>query len=144
MRMSLLLVALAAACGGAQEGPSMRANPDGSVTVPIRILERQRLSGERDPRLPTDVEQDFVSAAVTDPRVQVELCLDAEGNPARADVLASSNHERADELALETVRGWRFSPTLVGGKPMRVCTVVTFRWRVSFPMKRDPTPLPSR
>jgi TonB family protein len=133
-----------AACGGVSaEGPTTTRHPDGSLTVPIRILERQMLSGVREPRLPDDVQEDFRSLAVTDPRMRVELCLDPDGRPTTVEVRESSRHELADQIVTDAVRGWRFSPTLGDdGRPVRVCTVVTFRWRISFPPERRPSSFP--
>ena len=145
----LLFLSLAwvpAACGGSSvEGPaSTTPNADGSVTVPMRMLEKQLMSGVREPKLPEDVKEDFRAVAVTDPKVLVELCLDPDGRPTTIEVRESSRHEMADQIAVDTVRSWRFSPTVgTGGKPVRVCTIVTFRWRIPFPPKREPSPFPT-
>jgi TonB family protein len=121
----------------------MTPNADGSVTVPFRMLERKLVSGVREPRLTEDVRQDFIDASVTSPRVLIELCHEPDGHPYKVELRESSRHETADQLALDAVRGWRFSPTAgPDGRPVRVCTIVTIRWRVPFPPKRETSPLP--
>jgi protein TonB len=45
---------------------------------------------------------------------------------ARTTVLAS--HPLFDEAAIEAVRQWRYTPTLLGGQPVEVLLVVTVRF----------------
>jgi protein TonB len=57
-------------------------------------------------------------------RVVLRVHVDPEGLPARVELRISSGHERLDEVALETVRRWKFVPAKQGDTPVAAWVLV--------------------
>jgi TonB family protein len=92
--------------------------------VPVRVggdVKAPKLIKHVSPRFPN-----VAQAAKIQGRVTIEALVDKEGRVARTTVLAS--HPLFDEAAIEAVRQWRYTPTLLGGQPVEVLLVVTVRF----------------
>ena len=60
--------------------------------------------------------------------VIIEATLDERGNVVRAQVLRSI--PQLDAAALDAVRQWKFSPTLLNGVPVPIVMTVTVNFRL--------------
>lgn len=61
----------------------------------------------------------------------LELCISEKGAVTAATVIASSGHQRLDEAALKWVRGARFAPGTLDGKPRAMCGHrIAYVWRI--------------
>src|SRR5262249_10923855 len=60
--------------------------------------------------------------------VVIELLINEEGNVAHARIKEGPQELQA--AALAAVKNWKFRPTLLNGNPMKVCGVVTFRFKL--------------
>jgi protein TonB len=57
-------------------------------------------------------------------RVVLRVYVDPDGHPARVEMRTSSGHSRLDEVALETVRKWKFVPAKQGAQPVAAWVLV--------------------
>lgn len=57
-------------------------------------------------------------------RVMLRVFVDERGLPARVELRSSSSHDRLDEVALETVRQWKFVPARRGDQPVSAWVLV--------------------
>ena len=65
-------------------------------------------------------------AGVSKTSAAIKLCLDATGVPTTVDVYSSSCFPRYDADLASTIRAWRYSPYMVDGVALAVCTRVIF------------------
>jgi protein TonB len=108
---------------GAIEGlpGSVEPAPPPPPTEPIRLH-----AGIRAPRKLVDVQPiypDIARAAHAEGVVIIEATIDVRGNVTAVRVLRS--HALLEEAALEAVRQWKFTPTLLNGVPVPIIMTVT-------------------
>ena len=60
--------------------------------------------------------------------VILEVTVDRQGNVSNVSVLRSA--EGLGEAAVEAVRGWRYEPTVVNGRPVSVVLTETVRFQI--------------
>lgn len=99
--------------------------PDEPKIVPQVALEASRISGEQQIRPPNDVaiQINRESKRVT---ATVKMCLSKGGSVSNLNMLKSSGYPAYDAKIKSKMRGWKYSPFKVNGKPAPVCTSVTF------------------
>lgn len=56
----------------------------------------------------------------------VRFCVDVEGRTREVALAGEGNDPRLDEILVETVRGWTFTPALLGGRLVEACSSATF------------------
>ena len=56
----------------------------------------------------------------------IKLCVDATGKVSRLTLLKTSGYPAYDDKILAEMKGWGFRPYVADGKPVAVCTAVTF------------------
>lgn len=121
--------------GGSGE-PTGTGTPDAGVppiidkVMPVTAIEAQRIAGNRDIALPSDVKVTMVAEGKTEVRAMVKLCLDESGVPNRVQVVGSTGYPAADEKIRDEVSEWRYRPYLVNGGAVRVCTAVSFKYQL--------------
>jgi hypothetical protein len=103
--------------------------------VAISDLEKSRVAGEREPRLPPHVRDAFFAAGQPQPAFIFTMCLDRQGQPTKIEHVSSSTTGAAMTPELlahfRTVLGaWRFAPHLENGRPVSVCTAIMFRYHI--------------
>lgn len=108
---------------GAIEGlpGSVEPAPPPPPTEPIRLH-----AGIRAPRKLVDVQPiypDIARAAHAEGVVIIEATIDVRGNVTAVRVLRS--HALLEQAALEAVRQWKFTPTLLNGVPVPIIMTVT-------------------
>jgi protein TonB len=64
-------------------------------------------------------------------RVVLRVFVDLEGLPSQVEMRTSSGHPRLDDVALDTVRKWKFVPAKQGDKPVAAWVLVP----ISFSLK---------
>jgi hypothetical protein len=125
------------ACGGTSSTPrattplvvtsaDLRPGADGqpALIAPSR-LEMHRLRGEK-----IITPDDDTKHAVAKSRLRLvgtfKLCLDTSGQPTSVDMLQSTGVASYDQRILNEMRRWAFTPVVLDGKPIPICTAVTF------------------
>jgi TonB family protein len=91
--------------------------------VPQRALEATRVAGI------TQIQPPDSERLAMRKRAQVavfKLCLSKWGGVRSVSVLRASRHARWNRRLFEAMRGWRYSPFRIDGRPVPVCTSVTF------------------
>jgi protein TonB len=109
--------------GGVEE-PKVEA----PKVVPQVALEAQRISGEKDIQPPNDVATQMARTGKGTVGV-VKMCLNAGGSVDKISVLKSTSYPSYDNKIKSKMREWRYRPFKVNGKPVPVCTSVTFIYR---------------
>lgn len=95
-------------------------------TVPPTLLEANRISGNKN-IVPDAVTQTAIAQSGKSKLVaSYKLCLDARGAIAAVSVLKSSGFQAYDAKIVREMRLWTYKPYVVNGKPVPVCTAVTF------------------
>jgi protein TonB len=98
--------------------------------VQANRIEGTRLAGTRQISLPKNTEQAMERQGVNEAQAVVKLCLSSGGEPTAVDVLRGTGFSDADDKITSEMRGWRYRPYLVDGKPVPVCTSVAFRYQI--------------
>jgi protein TonB len=90
------------------------------------VLEQQRLSGNKliipDDEVKLQIKREAKTRVIT----TVKMCLSAGGNVTRLTFLKSSGYPSYDQKIKQEMQQWKYSPFQVNGKPVPVCTSVTF------------------
>jgi protein TonB len=106
--------------------PPPPAPPPPPQVVPQQAIEAQRISGEKQivPDEPTKIQisRSGQSRIVT----TVKMCLSGSGNVSSLSVLKASGFPAYDRKIKAKMRQWKYQPFKVNGKPVPVCTSVTF------------------
>jgi len=93
--------------------------------VPQVALEQQRISGEKDIQPPNNVNV-LIRRAGKKVVATVKMCLNRSGNVKSLKLLRSTGHPAYDKKIKSKMRKWKYRPFKVNGKPVPVCTSVTF------------------
>ena len=88
-------------------------------------LEQQRISGDKDIQPPNDVATKISRAGKRVVGV-VKMCLNTGGKVKSINMLKSTGHPSYDAKIKSKIRLWKYRPFKVNGKPVPVCTSVTF------------------
>ena len=110
--------------------PVQRTAPPGA-DVPPTLLEGYRISGAMTIS-PDDVTKDEIKAANLGQGSSrlvstFRVCLDAHGAIESVEILAPSGFDAYDQKVLGQIKDtWRYKPYVRDGKPIAVCTKVTF------------------
>lgn len=103
--------------------PSPAAPPQ---TVPPTLLEGARISGNKI-IVPDDATKEQILQSGQQRIIaSFKLCLDPQGNVASVSKLKSSGFPDYDAKITSQMQQWRYRPYQVDGKPVPVCTAVTF------------------
>jgi Gram-negative bacterial TonB protein C-terminal len=58
------------------------------------------------------------------------VCVGADGVPRSIKTIQRTGVRQADEKVEKTVRGWRYTPFMVRGRPTGFCTGFTYRFEI--------------
>ncbi len=97
--------------------------------VAEKVLEQQRISGDKLIRPDDSTSQRMAREGVSEVRVTLKLCLDEQGRPSSTSVLRSSGYPSYDDKLEREMASWRYRPYTVDGIPSAVCTTVVFLYR---------------
>jgi len=96
--------------------------PPKPTFVPPTVLSRQRMGGE-DPPYPAAARAAGLEATIT-----VKICADASGHVTGVDVVRG--HPAFDDAIVGAVRRWRYRPHIVDGKPVPICGIANFVFKM--------------
>jgi periplasmic protein TonB len=113
--------------GGVEGGVSggVVGTPPPQIVAPT-VLEAQRIAGEKN-IYPDDVTKMEIQRSGKDKiTAAFKLCITAEGGVSSVSLIKSSSFANYDAKIQREMRQWRYRSVVVGGKPVPVCTSVTF------------------
>ncbi len=102
-----------------------RAEPPKQVGSTV-LSSLKRISGTPQILPPSRTQSAMRSGGNTKIVAVVRLCLNAQGEVNRQSILKSSGYAQYDAKLLSEIRRWRYSPYLANGKPIAICSQVTF------------------
>ena len=106
--------------------PPSRSKKRPLVLTSPKLLEGQRLAGTKmvtpDDETKTLIHNSGVSKIVGTFR----FCLDETGTPESVLPLRSTGLSRYDARIIAAMREWRYTPYLLDGQPIPICSYVTF------------------
>lgn len=108
--------------------------PDAALPKPTAVIDpsvlRDLASNDSIPR-PTGAMMDaMVQTGATKFDGKYEICIDDSGNLLMVNVLREIGHSPYDELIVESLRGWRFKPYLVGEEATAGCGTIAIQFQV--------------
>ena len=98
--------------------------------VPSRVIEGSRIAGDPQIHLPDATKQVMAAQGIMNLDVVVKLCLSDGGVPSSIDLTKPSGFSELDQKIAREMRGWRYRPYQLDGKPVRVCTAIVFHYRL--------------
>lgn len=104
-------------------GPRAHAGPK---IIPAAALESLRTRGNRTVRPPHSVQAKLRQSKRDRIVVLMKMCVSKKGIPIRLETIRPSHFPRYDHRIFNAMRKWRFRPFEIDGKPVEVCTMVTF------------------
>jgi protein TonB len=112
---------------GAPPPPPPPPPPAPPTNVAPQMLEGSRIAGEKQIS-PEDTTKIEIQRSGKDKVVgSFKLCLNVSGEVTTVNMLKSTGFVAYDQKILSKIRGeWRYRPYMVNGKPVPVCTAVTF------------------
>jgi protein TonB len=105
--------------------------PAAPTAVPQQLLEGSRIGGQKIINLTAPMLTTLKNQGLPKLTVKVKMCLDENGSPSSVDVTKGSGYPDIDALISSTMRStWRFKPTVVAGKAVKVCTPFIFNYQI--------------
>jgi TonB family protein len=98
--------------------------------VPQDFIEGLRISGTTQIHPPESVRVKMIHLDVHKLTASVKMCLSTTGGVNSLSVLDSTDHPEYDRKLLREMRGWKYRPYTVNGKPVPVCTSVLFVYKL--------------
>lgn len=95
-------------------------------TLPPRVLQALRISGDTQIEPPDDVKIAMERDGRSRTMAIFELCLDSGGNVHGVRLVRSSGYSGYDQRLTEAMWRWRYHPYRVAGQAVPACGVVTF------------------
>lgn len=113
-----------------------------AVMVPPPALEPYRRTGNFNIRPDEATRQQIASSAAVhnDSHIvgQFRMCVDRNGDVSRVQIVQSTRFETYDQAIVAGMRGWKYRPFVVDGKPAPVCSLVTFVYTPDAPKPAAP------
>ena len=91
-----------------------------------RDLDALRIKGEKNVMPDPFVGRSMEKLGETRVVAAIKLCVDATGKVARVVLLKSSGYPAYDQKIVTETKAWEYKPYVVDGKPVPVCTALTF------------------
>ncbi len=117
--------------GGTGGPPPPPPPPEKPQIVPQVALKANFISGDRNPVPPESVKILMTKTGESRTVATVKMCLTVSGGVQSVRLVKSSGYQEYDQKILRSMRGWKYRPFKVNGKPTPVCTAVTFIYRQS-------------
>ncbi len=104
--------------------------PQAPKVVPAAVLGRlHRIAGEAQIGPPSSTRNAMSRKAQHELTAILLLCLDKGGAVNKQHLIRSSGYPEYDSKLLSGVRRWRYQPYRANGKPVAICTQLTFRYQ---------------
>ena len=126
LRKETRTCALAKELGASDKSLLPVAQGRGIRRVPSESLASKRVSGEAGIDPPRAVDSQMRDKRLTHILAEFRLCLSAQGRVSDINLNISSGFPRYDRKIFEGMQKWRYSPRVEDGKPVPVCSSVTF------------------
>jgi TonB family protein len=97
--------------------------------VAPQALKSRRLEGEEQIQPPDEVRNQIRRDGKTMVTTVMKICINVGGGVSSVKQLKSSGYDAYDEKIKAKMRGWRYQPFTVNGKPAPVCSSVTFIYK---------------
>lgn len=94
------------------------------------MIEGHRIAGDKFIHPDERTQRAMQKANVRSTASSFKICLGVDGVPTEIVALRPSCFPRYDEHIKERMREWRYSPYVVNGEPVAVCTAVTFVFKI--------------
>ena len=102
----------------------------GARIVPQAMLEGQRTAGAKVVPLPDGALRRLRKARRTKIHVEIKVCVDGTGTPARIDFLQPVGDVEADTALHAALSEWRYRPYMVSGEAVPVCFKVFYNYTI--------------
>ncbi|MCG8417251.1 MAG: hypothetical protein MJE77_04820 [Proteobacteria bacterium] len=107
-----------------EEPPRALANP--LKIIPPHVLEGQRVSGDEQIHPPDTVRLKMARDGRSRLHGVIEMCLDKSGRVSSLKIRKSTGYQNYDRKILDGMELWHYRPYRADGKPIPVCTSVTW------------------
>jgi TonB family protein len=114
---------------GSRGGPAAAATQPASAPQRIRIggnVQAMRLVQQTKPVYPDDLRQQGVQGTV-----MIRAIISKTGEPINPQVINTDIDPRLAQAALDAVRQWRYTPTLLNGQPVETMTKVDVAFEIA-------------
>ena len=105
---------------------------EGAVEIAPTGIEPFRIAGQTS-IIPDDLDRVNLPVGAR-AHGRFQLCLDATGKPTSVAVTNATGIANYDRKIVDRMWMWAFNPILVGGKPAKVCSQVTFLFEHTKPV----------
>jgi len=112
------------------EVPRPPPPPPAVQTVAPQVLKGLRTSGETALYPPGEVVQQMHRSGDLKTSASIKVCIGTDGAVASIGILRSTRYPAYDEALLAGARRWVYRPYTVNGRPVPVCSVVTFQYEM--------------
>lgn len=109
-------------------GPPPPPKAEPPKIIPQKALEAKRISGTTQVQPPNNVAVK-INRAGKKVRATYKFCLNKSGRVKSVSRLASSGHPSYDNKIKGEIRKWKYRPFLVNGKPIEICSTVSFVYK---------------
>lgn len=116
-------------CATAKPADKRPADPAPETVAPT-VIGSLRLSGETQIHPPALTLDEMIHSGKTKVLGIIKLCLDASGRVSSAQTIKSTGFPAYDTELVRGVRAWTYRPHTVNGRPVPVCSTVSFAYSV--------------
>jgi len=99
---------------------------DKPIIEPPQVFKANRFEGETNLPPPEIVKNQMLRDDHKRAVGTFKVCVDTQGTVSAVTTLASTKYAAYDALLMTAIRAWRYHPFTVGGKPVAVCSTVSF------------------
>jgi TonB family protein len=100
------------------------------VLVPPTVLQGLRISGETQIQAPDPVKTEMLRDGKDRTIGTLKLCIATDGGISSVSIVGSTKYPAYDAKLVSTARTWRYKAYTVNGRPMPVCSTVTFVYTI--------------
>lgn len=98
--------------------------------APAAVQPGHRIAGTAGFRMPDLLERKMNMEEQPETDYRGVVCVGADGVPRSIKTIQRTGVRQADQRVEKTVRGWRYTPFMVHGRPTGFCTGFTYRFEI--------------
>lgn len=110
--------------------PKAPTPPPAAEIIPPNMVEGLRVAGNAQIAPPEQVKVQMVREDKNQAVASVKMCLTTTGAVESLSLIKGTGYDGYDSLIRSEMQKWRYKPYRVDGRPVPVCTVVTFVFRM--------------
>jgi TonB family protein len=111
---------------GSGSGSGSAAEEETETFVPPTVLKGLRIAGDTQIGAPDYVKTQMIRDGKKQVTGGFRVCVGKQGEIASLTMSKSTGYPAYDRELMSGVKAWRYKPYLLNGKPLQVCSVVTF------------------